>query len=120
MLIGSQGLNPSIPLCHYCKKPKDEIILTGYEGEKWAKNNGYSDGQMPKYIMIENDIEPCEECKSKGVCFIEFDGDNLTGNYWLIKEESVKMILKDNILERVLKERVCMIDMEMSEKLKLR
>ena len=57
----------SIPLCHYCKKPKNEIILTGYEGEVWAKQNGHPDGQMPMYVFLKGDIQPCDECKKIGI-----------------------------------------------------
>ena len=39
MRIDKNGLNPTIPLCYYCGKEKNQIVLTGAEGSKWARKN---------------------------------------------------------------------------------
>lgn len=122
-LSSKHGLNPSIPLCHYCKKPKNEIILTGYEGEKWAKKNGYPDGQMPMYILLKGDIQPCDECKKIGIAVVEVKSDadrELTGRRWLMKEEAIKKILIDSsMLSRVLQKRILIISAELAQNLGL-
>lgn len=57
------GVNPTIPLCFFCGKQKNEIALMG-------KMKG--DIEAPKNLVL--DYEPCEHCKeewSKGVALIE-------------------------------------------------
>ena len=107
------ALNPTIPLCPYCGKSKNEIILTGYEGEKWARKNGHPDGQMPKYIRLEGDIEPCDECKKKRIALVEVNPETKepSGTLHLVKEEFIKHLLSHDskLLNRVLKHRILMI-----------
>ena len=120
-LSNKHGLNPTIPLCPYCGKPKNEIMLTGYEGEKWAKRNGHPDGQMPMYVLVEGDIQPCDDCKKKGIAVVEVKGDadkELTGRRWLIKEEAIKKILADDpMLSSVLQKRIMLIPAEIAQNL---
>ena len=122
-LSNKHGLNPTIPLCPYCGKPKNEIMLTGYEGEKWAKRNGHPDGQMPMYVLVEGDIQPCDECKKIGIAVVEVKGDadrELTGRRWLIKEEAIKKILADDpMLSSVLQKRIMLIPAEIAQNLGL-
>lgn len=58
MRIGKKGLNPTIPVCHYCGEPKNMIMLTGLEGEKWAKENGHSDGECRCMFMWRTTSSP--------------------------------------------------------------
>ena len=57
------GLNPTLSVCFWCGKEKNEIALMGYiEG----------DAEAPRRAVL--DYEPCDECKeafSKGVLIIE-------------------------------------------------
>ena len=56
------GLNPTISVCFFCGKEKNEIALLGK-----LKN----DAEAPRNAVI--DYEPCEECKAKfslGIAFI--------------------------------------------------
>ena len=112
--IGKAGLNPTIPVCHYCGKGKNQILFTGLAGEKWAKKNGHSDGQMPVEVYVENDIEPCDECKKLGIAVVEVDKDRkLTDNRWLIKEEAVeRMISNEESKKKVLEMRVMVVPEE--------
>lgn len=114
--IGKAGLNPTIPVCHYCGKGKNQIMLTGLAGEKWAKKNGHSDGQMPMEVYVEDDIEPCDECKKLGIAVVEVDKDQkLTGNRWLIKEEAVeRMISNEESKKKVLEMRVMVVPEEVT------
>jgi len=58
------GVNPTIPVCFFCGKPKNEIALMGRMG-------GKEDIEAPRNLVL--DYEPCDECKehmSKGVALI--------------------------------------------------
>lgn len=59
------GVNPTIPICYWCEKEKNEIALLGkLPGDKEA----------PKHAVIN--YEPCEECNKKfkrGVQLIEVE-----------------------------------------------
>lgn len=68
------GLNPTIPVCFWCGKDKNEIALMGRVREK--DHNGRavrgSDVEMPMKMVL--DYEPCDCCKeqfSQGVQLIE-------------------------------------------------
>lgn len=124
MLIGKKGLNPTMPLCHYCGKPKNMIMLTGLEGEKWAKKNGRSDGEMPMHVYVEDDIEPCDECKKKGIALVEvIPGDPLkyTGDRWLVTEACIERLAgKDSELyKRAMEKRVMLIDTTAADQIRL-
>lgn len=59
------GVNPTIPVCFFCGKPKNEIALMGKMGGRGE------DHEAPINMML--DYEPCDECKemmSKGVALI--------------------------------------------------
>lgn len=63
-LSPKHGLNPTIPVCFFCGKDKNEIALPG-------KINREDDEAPMKMIL---DFEPCDECKKKfaeGVLLIE-------------------------------------------------
>lgn len=108
MRIGKKGLNPTIPLCHYCGKPKNMIMLTGLAGEKWATKNGHSDGEMPMHVYVEDDVEPCDECKKKGIALIEIvpgEPPKPTGCLWLVTENMIdRMLDADSDLYKFAKE----------------
>lgn len=115
MRIGKKGLNPTIPLCHYCGKPKNMIMLTGLAGEEWAKENGHSDGEMPMHVYVEDDIEPCDECKKKGIALVAIiPGDPLkyTGDRWLVTEAFIERLVgkSSEFYKRAMEQRVMLID----------
>lgn len=72
------GLNPTIPVCFWCGKDKNEIALLGRIREKTKNRYGAnvtkrdSDIEAPRRMVI--DYEPCDECKKmwdSGVAVIE-------------------------------------------------
>lgn len=72
------GLNPTIPVCFWCGKEKNEIALLGRIREKTTNRFGAnvtkrdSDIEAPRRMVI--DYEPCDECKKmwdSGVAVIE-------------------------------------------------
>lgn len=52
-ISSKHGLNPSIPICFWCGKDKNEILLLGKIDRK--------DSEAPNRVFV--DYEPCEECK---------------------------------------------------------
>lgn len=72
------GLNPTIPVCFWCGKEKNEIALLGRIREKTTNRFGAnvtkrdSDIEAPRRMVL--DYEPCDECKKwwdSGVAVLE-------------------------------------------------
>lgn len=94
------GVNPTIPVCAWCGKERNEVALLGaaYRGE------------APRNMVIDD--EPCDACKAgmaQGITFIEaeqtFDGPRRTGRWCVVREELVRESvhppeLRDAILKR--------------------
>lgn len=51
------GVNPTIPVCFWCGKEKNEIALMGRMGD----DRKHEDFEAPRHMVL--DFEPCEECK---------------------------------------------------------
>ncbi|MHA1790253.1 MAG: hypothetical protein ACTSXT_13655 [Candidatus Helarchaeota archaeon] len=90
LISEKHGLNPTIPLCFYCGKPKEEIILLG---------RLHKDKEAPKNAIF--DCVPCKKCASymdKGIMLISVkdncDKDNpyRTGKMIVIKEKAAKLL----------------------------
>lgn len=67
-LSPKHGLNPTIPVCAWCGKPKNEIALMGHI----KTNKRGEDPEAPKNCVL--DYEPCEHCEeqwSQGVAILE-------------------------------------------------
>ena len=96
------GLNPTIPVCFWCGKEKNEIALLG-------QINGQKDTEAPKHMVL--DFEPCESCKEKmkrGITIVETtcqpnnnsytklsEGSYLTGRYVVLKKDAANRIFKN-------------------------
>lgn len=98
------GLNPTVPVCLYCGKDKDEVAICGKINKQ--------DDQMPMRCVI--DALPCDECRklwSAGVVLIRVsktkkgrmvpvkspDGKStfyLDGSTMLITEEGAQRLFK--------------------------
>lgn len=74
------GLNPTIPVCFWCGKQKNEIALMGRMSKKHERRNAWggtsteveSDIEAPKNMVL--DYVPCEECQNHmnmGVAILE-------------------------------------------------
>lgn len=62
------GVNPTIPVCFWCGKEKNEIALLGRISGKSRRE----DIEAPRHMVL--DYEPCDECKKNrqlGVTVIE-------------------------------------------------
>lgn len=103
------GVNPTIPTCYFCNKPKNEVALLGAAYK----------GQAPMHLCI--DKQPCEECAgwmTQGVIFCSVrDGESgenpyRTGKWCVIKAEAVERWhdLDPGKKEHILKARFCFIE----------
>lgn len=69
-LSPKHGLNPCIPVCFFCGKERNEIVLMGRIGDG-RKNEDF---EAPMKAIL--DYEPCDDCKEKfaqGVLLVEVD-----------------------------------------------
>lgn len=78
-LSPKHGVNPCIPICCWCGKEKNEIVLLGKLKE---------DAEAPRNAVL--DYEPCEECQAKfnmGVVLIEVTKNQPNKNVMPIQEQ---------------------------------
>ena len=101
-LSEKHGLNPTIPLCPYCEKPKNQIAMLGAEGDKLARALGRADGEMPMHCHLPGDVHPCEECleTKKDYVFLfsaekTEEGTRLTGRFAMARRSFLESILND-------------------------
>lgn len=108
-LSPKHGVNPTIPVCFWCGKEKNEVALLGRIG-------GKEDIEAPKNMVL--DFEPCDECASKmalGITCMECtDKPNPscnaqlaesclpsriypTGRYMVIKKEAAERIFGETV-----------------------
>lgn len=101
-LSEKHGLNPTIPLCPYCEKPKNEVAMLGAEGDKLAMALGRPDGEMPMHCHLPGDVHPCEECleTKKDYVFL-FSAERTekgtwpTGRFAMVKRTFLESVLND-------------------------
>lgn len=55
-LSPKHGVNPTIPVCFWCGREKNEVALLGY-----LKGKGGEDIEAPMHMVI--DFEPCDDCR---------------------------------------------------------
>ncbi len=105
------GLNPTIPVCFWCGKDKNEVALMGHIGD----GRKHEDFEMPMRAVIN--YEPCEECQkamAMGVTIMEATntpnkatnmefqkGTYPTGRFVVMKSEAARRIFE--ILEETKK-----------------
>lgn len=107
------GVNPTIPVCYWCGKEKNEVALLGatYKGE------------APRNLVL--DMEPCEDCAAKwaqGIVLFEAapgsDGPEFTGRWAVIKKEAVPRLFKpQEVVDQVLAKRKALVEPEVYQKL---
>lgn len=103
-LSPNYGVNPTIPVCFWCGREKNEIALMGRIGD----GRKHEDIQAPKNMVL--DFEPCDECKQSmnlGFtimeattepnmrCSVEIqDGVYPTGRFVVMRSETAHKIFK--------------------------
>ena len=103
-LSPKHGLNPTMPVCFWCGKEKNEVALMG----KMDKQ----DSEAPRHMVV--DYEPCDTCKelfSKGVHVIGVTSQPMakgqfpimqnpemypTGSMFVAPKEWMKAFLEEN------------------------
>jgi hypothetical protein len=122
-LSPKHGVNPTIPICFWCGKEKEEIALLGQINKK--------DSEAPRRVIM--DYEPCEQCKelfNMGIHIIGVSTEPMvetmfpivndenitlypTGSMFVSSEEWVTNFLTANnqqsMLDNVLSNRVLML-----------
>ncbi len=116
-ISAKHGVNPAIPVCFFCGKDKNEIVLPGRIG-------GHQDLEAPKHAVWNK--EPCDECKgwmAQGVILISVrdgeSGDNpyRTGRWVVVTDEALKRVIKPGpLLENALKNRMAFMPDEAWER----
>jgi uracil DNA glycosylase len=107
-LSEKHGVNPAIPLCFFCLKSKNELILAGK-----MKN----DQEAPKNMVW--DKRPCTECEGwmkQGIILISVDESKTednenpyrSGGWAVVKDDLIKRVLEKSpeLLEDILRKRV--------------
>lgn len=116
-LSKKHGVNPTIPICFWCEKEKNEVALLG-------KLKG--DIKAPRSMWIPGDYEPCEECKKQwmtGIVLIEayenpvydekqpaFHGAYPNGRYMVLTENGVRGLFTPETAEQLIKQRMGFMD----------
>lgn len=115
-LSPNHGLNPTIPVCFFCGKDKNEVALLG----KIKKG----DPEAPRHCII--DYEPCDECKkimSQGITLIEASetpqqngqqpfvrNEYPTGKWCVVSKDFIKRNIKDkDMVKKILKNKMTLI-----------
>ena len=92
-LSRKHGVNPVIPLCFFCVKPKNEVILAGYiKGDAEAPSNA---------VWDRNPCDTCAEYMSLGIILVSVkDGKDhpqgnpyRTGGWVVVTEDAMRRIL---------------------------
>ena len=113
------GINPTIPICFWCGKEKNEIALLG-------KLPG--DVEAPKSMWLLGDYEPCDSCKElrkQGVDLVEaashptlhpkqpaWHGAYPTGRHMILKENAIRAIFAPEVADDLCKRRIGFMDCE--------
>ena len=107
LLSPKYGVNPTIPICFWCGKEREEVALIGRIGD----GRKGEDFEAPMHMVI--DYEPCDECKKNmalgftvmeattvpnKVTSVEFQkGVYPTGRFVVIKPEAAEQVF-DGVL----------------------
>jgi len=91
------GANPTIPLCLYCGKERNEVILLGAAYPLEA----------PMHMIV--DEVPCEECAAlmeQGITLlgvVEEESRRRTGHFIVITEAGARKLFTEEMIEDVLR-----------------
>lgn len=111
-LSPKHGVNPSLSLCYYCGREKNEVVLPGFLT---------GDVQAPHAAVWTR--EPCEACKghmAAGVILIEVSESHpvqgeptRTGGFAVVRDEAIRRLVNDPALAaQIIRKRVCFMPTE--------
>lgn len=116
LLSERHGVNPTIPICFWCRKEKNEIAMLGLLKD---------DAAAPRHALL--DYDPCPECEEKmasGITVlaitdrpntpnqfpIQKNGPYPTGDWVVINPEALKPILSEDMYDQVIKIKKLCVD----------
>lgn len=116
------GVNPSIAVCFWCGKDKNELLLLGANSKRITGRD-----QAPMHAVY--DLEPCDTCKAwmaKGVTMIQAE-EHKVGERWqkisenayasgvwaVVTEEAVVRLFTGDDVEAALRTRKCFVPIEL-------
>jgi hypothetical protein len=108
LLSEKHGVNPAVPICFFCGKEKNEIILAGkMSGDKEAPRN---------CVWNMDPCEACEEYMKQGVILISVkeedsaDSPHRTGGWIVVKDSCIAgLIENEEAREGILKRRMAFV-----------
>lgn len=109
-LSPKHGLNPAIPVCFFCQKPKNEVVLVGRLKD---------DKEAPRNAVWNN--EPCDECRdlmNRGIVCISVDADKSndhsnpwrSGGWCVLTEKAFGEIFHGEVVTEAVKKRAAFIE----------
>ena len=128
-LSKEHGVNPTIPICFWCGREKNEVALLGKLP---------NDEEAPRSMWIFGDYEPCEECRKtreQGVDLIEatlvpalnekqppiMENENggiyPTGRHIVFKDHVIREIIEADKADILCEKRMGFVDPETMEQL---
>jgi len=108
MTVKEDCFGVAIPVCYFCGRDKNEIIMNKILTPKYAKNVKEAHGKVV-------DKEPCDECKKlmeQGVMLIkcgDHSPDYRFGVYVVVKDEAIPKMFPPEYAEQALKMRAMFI-----------
>jgi hypothetical protein len=119
-LSEKHGVNPALSLCFFCNQEKNELVLLGRLPD---------DAEAPRKAVFNT--EPCDECKGymgMGIICISVDPVKSpdhknpwrTGGWVVLRDEALlRFGLEQEMLDDILRKRVCFLEDEVWDKLGL-
>lgn len=113
------GINPTIPICFWCGKDKNEIVLLG-------KLPG--DVEAPSHMWVPGDYEPCNECaelRNQGITIVEASKNPIygegqppyygyfpSGRHFIITDDGARRLFTEPMISRLIEKRMGFVDKE--------
>lgn len=120
------GTDPALRCCFWCGEPKDVLLFGKMRSEtKKAFKLRELCPRAPHKVIVDH--EPCAACveiMSRGICFMETDGEGkdsrLTGHYWVLAESVVKeFVTPPELLAAMLEKRKTYVGRETAKRIGL-
>ena len=108
MPVKEECFSVAIPVCYFCGREKNELIMNTTLTPKHAKQIKEAHGKVV-------DMEPCDECKKmmeQGVMLIECKDDQpdyRLGRFVVVKDEAVPRMFPPEYAEKALKMRAMFV-----------
>ena len=115
-LSPKHGLNPSIGVCFICGEDSGEIILPGLITKKNSLGHPEEVEAPHRAIWHSRPCPKCEGHMKQGILLLSVrDGEkgnnpHRTGRFAVVKEEAIEKVFHPDIVEDILKKRMCFVE----------